>query len=477
VATRCAVRLLGGFAVEIDGTAVADESWRHRRGADVVKLLALAPSHRLHREQVMAALWPRALIDVDVERFESLARAALANASSDAAGAVEFAGELLPEDRYADWSEPRRANINDLARLLLRRAGRWDRILELDRTDEEAHRAIMRRHLDAGDAPAAIRQFQRLRAILRADLGVGPEPESVAIFEEALAARSPEAATGAERAQTLIARGLLAWNRRDLHEAERFAEEARHIAREGHLGRELGEACALLGLAAFAQGRWRDRFRADFADAVRLSPDDSGFVFDAHLCLAETAMGGIDAEAVASQARELIAVAESAGSPQGQALASLIVGEAELFAGRRDAARPWFVKAVALFGDAGADAGRVIATLRLCEATGDDAGSGEVHALLADASALSERSELAAHLVARVLAARINAATTLERKMAALTEAERRLRPNETCGPCSIGLWVAAAITSARGGELARARRFLADAERLAALDLDRYAE
>jgi hypothetical protein len=50
--------LFGTFRVEIDGRAVPPSAWRHRRGADVVKLLALQPSHRLHRERAMTALWP-----------------------------------------------------------------------------------------------------------------------------------------------------------------------------------------------------------------------------------------------------------------------------------------------------------------------------------------------------------------------------------------------------------------------------------
>ena len=54
----CTVRLLGGFRVEVDGLPIPAEAWRHRRGADLVKLLALAPQHRLHREEAMESLWP-----------------------------------------------------------------------------------------------------------------------------------------------------------------------------------------------------------------------------------------------------------------------------------------------------------------------------------------------------------------------------------------------------------------------------------
>src|SRR2546421_1125941 len=55
---RCSVSLLGGFEVRVDGRAVPVDAWRSRRAADLVKLLALEPTHELHREQVMDLLWP-----------------------------------------------------------------------------------------------------------------------------------------------------------------------------------------------------------------------------------------------------------------------------------------------------------------------------------------------------------------------------------------------------------------------------------
>src|SRR5438093_9820697 len=55
---QCTIRLLGGFEVEIDGRPVPASAWRRRRAAEVVKVLALAPRHRLHREEIADALWP-----------------------------------------------------------------------------------------------------------------------------------------------------------------------------------------------------------------------------------------------------------------------------------------------------------------------------------------------------------------------------------------------------------------------------------
>lgn len=49
--------LLGGFSAAVDGMPVAESAWRLKKARELVKLLALAPSHRLHREQVMDLLW------------------------------------------------------------------------------------------------------------------------------------------------------------------------------------------------------------------------------------------------------------------------------------------------------------------------------------------------------------------------------------------------------------------------------------
>ena len=51
------VSLLGGFFVAVNGQPVPDR-WRLRKAQTLVKLLALAPGHRLHREVVVDRLWP-----------------------------------------------------------------------------------------------------------------------------------------------------------------------------------------------------------------------------------------------------------------------------------------------------------------------------------------------------------------------------------------------------------------------------------
>ena len=52
------VWLLRGFRLSVGSRTIGEDHWRRRKAAALVKLLALAPSHRMHREQVMHLLWP-----------------------------------------------------------------------------------------------------------------------------------------------------------------------------------------------------------------------------------------------------------------------------------------------------------------------------------------------------------------------------------------------------------------------------------
>src|SRR6516162_7911428 len=145
------VALLGGFAASVDGVPVAESAWRLKKARELVKLLALAPGHRLHREQAMDVLWRgrgpdaaannlnqavyvarRALgagaitvrdgmrelsPDVDVALLEVAAAEARHTGTTSAYRAALrlYGGELLPENRYDDWAEERRAELADLA--------------------------------------------------------------------------------------------------------------------------------------------------------------------------------------------------------------------------------------------------------------------------------------------------------------------------------------------------------------------------
>ncbi|MGH2794043.1 MAG: BTAD domain-containing putative transcriptional regulator [Actinomycetota bacterium] len=497
------IRLLGRFAVELGGRLVPAETWRHRRGADLVKLLALAPGHRLHREQAMDALWPdlapgpaggnlrkavhyarsalgndavrvssgilelfpSADLSVDLVRFEDAA-------ASDPATAVSlYAGELLPDDRYMSWT----IGARDRARLtylrLLRAERMWDRILEIDPTDEEAHRKLMSSHVEAGNRHAAIRQFERLRDALREELGVPPDAATVELYEQVLAMDGHEPPTPAERASGLIARGLVQWNRRELDEAERSAGEARSLAIEAGLGRELGEASALLGLVAHARGRWRELFRSEFIDSIGRSPELAGFVFDAHLCFAEFSLyEAAGHEDVIPFADELLKIADGADSDHGRAIAKLMLGEAALLSGRLDEADRELTSAAKLSEAAGHVAAESLSTERLGESAIARGQRWRAVRLLGKARRLAEGSTLVSHLLVRVFGAMVQAAADPARAVAVIADAEDALERREVCEPCSMTFRVASASASARAGDRVRAARYLEEAERVAGM-------
>jgi DNA-binding SARP family transcriptional activator len=165
------IKLLGNFHVTVGSRSIGRNEWRLRKAASLVKLLALAPGHRLHREQVMDALWPdlgmraasnnlrqtlhfvRRTLDpaagsrylasqdesivlcpesslwVDVEAFEEAARSARRSHQPTAyEAAIDlYAGELLPADRYEGWVEERRQRLRvTYLSLLLTLARLWD---------------------------------------------------------------------------------------------------------------------------------------------------------------------------------------------------------------------------------------------------------------------------------------------------------------------------------------------------------------
>src|SRR4051794_11253744 len=69
------IQLLGGFRVAIDTQPIPPFKWR-RKPATLVKALALAPGHRLHRERIMDLLWPLADRDAALNSFHQTLRSA-----------------------------------------------------------------------------------------------------------------------------------------------------------------------------------------------------------------------------------------------------------------------------------------------------------------------------------------------------------------------------------------------------------------
>src|SRR5829696_4753366 len=203
------VRMLGRFEVVVDSRPVPDAAWIQRRAADLVKLLSLAPGHRMARDAVLTMLWPRLGADAaaaNLHKAASNARRAIGDRAAIVlrAGVVELApdarvatdvgrfeagddtaygGELLPGDPYEQWALAPRARLRERRLAMLRAEGRWEAVLREDPADEEAHRALVRRHVERGERPAAARQFRLLRLEL-ARFGAEPSEATLAMERE-----------------------------------------------------------------------------------------------------------------------------------------------------------------------------------------------------------------------------------------------------------------------------------------------------
>lgn len=501
--------LLGRFYVEIDGAGFPAESWRRRRAAEIVKILALDEDHRVHREQLMDALWPemsptaaganlrKAIyhvrgtlespeaivsndgivelwpgqeISVDALQFEKAAHTAIS--SSDPTRAEEaarlYSGELLPDDRYAPWALEPRERLRSLAVRVMKSAELWDRVLDVDPADEEAHRALMRRALDDGDRSGAVRQFEKLRERLRIDLAMGPGPESVALYERALLGRESDPGNDAELARTLLARSFVALNQGQLDVAERDAEEAHRLAVAGGLATEFNEATALLSIVSSLRGRWRDLFRSEFAEAVQHSDEVAERIFDAHVCVTEYHLYGPAGHVgLLAFASELGDIATGADSLRGQAVAELLSGEAELFSGHLAEAEQRLEKAISLHAEAGASGGQVIAMQRLAECA---LARGDLESALGlsnEGLLMARRSRLAPHLVSRMHEGVVRASRGAA-AVSAVHAGEVELAQEMICPPCSAGFRIASTVALAANGDIAGANERLGLADDIA---------
>ncbi|MBA3472588.1 MAG: tetratricopeptide repeat protein, partial [Rubrobacter sp.] len=219
-------------------------TWRLKKAASLVKLLALTDEHRLHRERLMGLLWPdldersaannlryalhvaRKTLEpaqgtasrylqlqgeqvalcpdgplwVDVWVFEeAVATARRARDPVAYRAAVDlYAGDLLPGDLYEGWAEERRRELRgtylalllELARLHEER-GELEAAIEAleeavaaEPTREEAHVGLMRLHALSGRRGQALRQYERFSGVLSGEFGAEPGVEVRRLREE-----------------------------------------------------------------------------------------------------------------------------------------------------------------------------------------------------------------------------------------------------------------------------------------------------
>ena len=71
--TTVRMELLGGFDVTVSGDVVPARAWTRKQAATLVKLLALRPERRLHREQVLDLVWPDDAMDTAAAKLHKAA--------------------------------------------------------------------------------------------------------------------------------------------------------------------------------------------------------------------------------------------------------------------------------------------------------------------------------------------------------------------------------------------------------------------
>jgi DNA-binding SARP family transcriptional activator len=239
------IRLLGGFEVTVADRPVAADAWRLRKAKTLVKLLALARGHRLHREALAAVLWPDrdeasatnnlhqalyvarrvlagtpdalcglrddvvwlsegAMPWLDTDAFDAACRRARHTRDPEdyRAAAALYRGDLLPEDRFEEWAEgPRKALrerhlglLVEYAEVLLGR-GEHTQVVDIvgavtaaDPFHEGAYRMLMAALAASGRRYEALAAFDRLREALAEEYAADPEPGTRRLYRDLLSA-------------------------------------------------------------------------------------------------------------------------------------------------------------------------------------------------------------------------------------------------------------------------------------------------
>jgi predicted ATPase/DNA-binding SARP family transcriptional activator/DNA-binding CsgD family transcriptional regulator len=247
------IQLFGGFAVFVGSSLVHESTWRLRKAKSLLKLLALMPRHRLHRERALEILWPEhdpdaasqslhrvlhalrhtlqpdlppraqsryvvlrddtvilcpgANLVVDVDDFTRAvdeARRARSEVAYERALAL-YRGDILPDDLYEDWTVARREQLceqyvellAEAARLHLQLGNQPQAILLLQRlidarpAAEDAHLALIYLYAVSGRRYDALRQYQQLRDALRRELDAEPGPAAQRLYARIQAGQAP----------------------------------------------------------------------------------------------------------------------------------------------------------------------------------------------------------------------------------------------------------------------------------------------
>jgi DNA-binding SARP family transcriptional activator/tetratricopeptide (TPR) repeat protein len=240
--------LLGGFEVRRGSWNADDSAWDRRVAQRLVRFLLVKRGSAVSEDLLLEAFWPdtpepsarrslrvavscaRNVLDVpdtpsviegsertlalrlrerdsvDADRFEQAARAALGADGPERRSLLEravglWAGEPLPEERYADWAAAWRESLTvryaevlaalvaacheDDDQLAATQAAR--RLVELEPLDESAQRELITAYARSGRRAHALRQFLECRRRLVDELGMEPAAQTVELQRRVLA--------------------------------------------------------------------------------------------------------------------------------------------------------------------------------------------------------------------------------------------------------------------------------------------------
>ena len=292
---------------------VAHSAWRLRKAKTLIKLLALEPTHRLHRDQVADLLWPdldgdaarnnlhqvmhvarRALSTIgvdgavvlalrddvvvlgpdghvitDLEEFQDAVQRASNDSDALAAALRRWDGEVLPEDSYEPWAQRHADRIREWRTVLVMKLVEDDlvkrdphaavalltSVVAANPLHEPMQRVMMRALAGAGRQTEALVLFERLRTVLRRELAAEPDAQTRQLYRDLLAGGTRGAST--PRAANLPARvAALVGRERELDETARILADARLLTLTGPGG--AGKTTLALELARRRRERYRD---------------------------------------------------------------------------------------------------------------------------------------------------------------------------------------------------------------------------
>ena len=248
------IYLFGPCEVIYGDQPILAHRWKRHTALAMLKLLALQPQHRLHKEQILDLFWPNSTktaadnnfyrilhslrqtlephltrpsdsqlitmsqhivylsppdrLWVDITAFDAyLAQAEVATDPIPFLEAAQqlYRGMLLAEDVYDEWTVAPRTTYEQRYVSLLRQLAQHytqradhdaaittlQRILAIDGADEYAHYDLMQAYAQTGRRTDALRQYKTYRCHLAHEFGMAPSQAVTDLYEHIAAGRTP----------------------------------------------------------------------------------------------------------------------------------------------------------------------------------------------------------------------------------------------------------------------------------------------